>query len=61
MEKHEFVAQEVAEYEARVGELPVHNRGVLREMKEKEFDIEERSNRDFFDARDYGEEKEVRY
>jgi hypothetical protein len=52
LNKKDWVEKEVAEYPL---ELPVHNKSVLRSMKEKEFDEEEFSNADLIYGFDDGE------
>ena len=61
MDRQQFIASEVERYETVTGQiLPVDNKGVLREMKGKEFDWWKGDSKDFQTV-DYGEEKEIRY
>ena len=55
MNREDFIEVEVAEYEAKNGPLPVHNKGVLRSMIGRDHDFWERADRDYVYGQDEGE------
>lgn len=57
--KSEWVEKEVAEKEKKMP-LDAHNRNTLRAILSREFNEEEKSNRDYVYGHDEGEELEAR-